>query len=71
MFLLADVDDLHDVISAVTKLAGRWQDLGIALRLHSGDLDAMVILIEQLFCSENAKTGVYTKHHKIPNLEVY
>ena len=42
MFLLADEDDLRDVISAVTNLAGRWQHLGIALRLRSCDLDAIL-----------------------------
>ena len=42
MFLLADEDDLYDVISAVTGLAGRWQHLAIALRLHSGDVDAIL-----------------------------
>ena len=41
MFLLADEDDLHDVISAVADLAGRWQDLGTSLRLRSGDLDSI------------------------------
>ena len=39
--LLADEDDLHDVISAVADLAGRWQDLGIALRLRQGDLETI------------------------------
>ena len=43
MFLLAGEDDLHDVISAVTDLAGRWQNLGIALRLRLGDLDAIFL----------------------------
>ena len=42
VFLLADEDDLHDVISTVTGLAGRWQDLGSSLRLRSGDLDAIL-----------------------------
>ena len=41
MFLLADEDDLHDVISAVTGLSGRWQDLGTSLRLRSSDLDSI------------------------------
>ena len=42
VFVLADEDDLHDVISAVAGLAGRWQDLGTSLRLRSGDLDAIL-----------------------------
>ena len=42
MFLLADEDDFHDVISAVTNLAGRWQHLGSSLRLRPGDLDAIL-----------------------------
>ena len=42
MFLLVDEDDLHDVISAVVDLAGRWQDLGTSLRLRLGDLDAIL-----------------------------
>ena len=42
VFLPADEDDLHDVISAVTDLAGRWQHLGIALRLRSGDLESIL-----------------------------
>ena len=40
--LLADDDDLHDVISAVTGLDGRWQHLGSSLRLRSGDLEAIL-----------------------------
>jgi len=40
--LLADEDDLHDVKSAVTDLAGRWRDLGDSLRICSGDLDAIL-----------------------------
>ena len=39
---LADEDDFHDVISAVTNLAGRWQHLGSSLRLRPGDLDAIL-----------------------------
>ena len=42
LFLLADEDDLHDVISAVTGLAGRWQHLGSSLRLRSSDLEAIL-----------------------------
>ena len=42
MFLLADEDDFHDVISAVTNLAGRWQHLGSSLRLRPVDLDAIL-----------------------------
>ena len=38
---LADEDDLHGVISAVVGLAGRWQELGIALKLRQGDLDTI------------------------------
>ena len=41
VFLLAGEDDLHDVISAVTGLSGRWQDLGSSLRLCSSDLDSI------------------------------
>ena len=40
--LLADDDDLHDVISAVTGLDGRWQHLGSSLRLRPGDLEPML-----------------------------
>ena len=29
------------MISAVADLAGRWQELGIALKLRQGDLDTM------------------------------
>ena len=39
--LLAGEDDIHDVISAVIKLAGKWKDLGIALGVRSSDLDAI------------------------------
>ena len=42
MFLLADEDDLHDVISAVMSFAGRWKDLGIFLGVRAGDLDTIL-----------------------------
>ena len=32
-------DDLYDVIKDLTPLAARWKDIGIALRLRSGELD--------------------------------
>ena len=41
--LLADEDDLHDVISTVADLAGSWRALGIALKLRQGDLDSIVL----------------------------
>ena len=40
--LLADEDDLRDVISAVASLAGRWKDLGISLGMRAGDLDTIL-----------------------------
>ena len=42
MLLLADEDDLRDVMSAVTSLAGRWKDLGISLGVCPGDLDSIL-----------------------------
>ena len=39
--LFAVEDDLHDVISAVADLAGRWQEFGIALKLRISDLNAI------------------------------
>ena len=42
MFLLADEDDLRDVISAVMSIAGRWKDLGISLGVRAGDLDTIL-----------------------------
>ena len=42
VFLLADEDDLRDMISAVTSLAGRWKDLGISLGVRAGDLDTIL-----------------------------
>ena len=41
-FLLADEDDFHDVISAVTNLAARWQHLGSSLRLRPSVLDTIL-----------------------------
>ena len=41
-FLLAGEDDLRDMISAVTSLAGRWKDLGISLGVRAGDLDTVL-----------------------------
>ena len=41
VLLLAGVDDLHIVRSAVTNLAGRWKDLGFSLGVHADDLDAI------------------------------
>ena len=43
MLPLVGEDDLHDVISAVKNLAGRWKDLGISLGLHPGDLDTILL----------------------------
>ena len=42
MILLADEDDLLDVLSAVVDLAERWRKLGISLRLRLGDLKAIL-----------------------------
>ena len=42
VFLLADEDDLRDMISAVTSLAGRWKDLGISLGVRASDLDTIL-----------------------------
>ena len=42
VFLLADEDDLRDMISEVTSLAGRWKDLGISLGVRAGDLDTIL-----------------------------
>ena len=42
VLLLAGEDDLRDVISAVTNLAGRWKDLGISLGLRPSDLDTIL-----------------------------
>ena len=42
VFPFADEDDLHDVRSAVSGLAGKWQDLGSSLRLRSSDLDGIL-----------------------------
>ena len=39
MLLLAGVDDLYIVRSAVSNLAGRWKDLGSSLGVHADDLD--------------------------------
>ena len=41
MLLLAGEDDLRDVISAVTGLAGRWKNLGISLGLCPGDVQSI------------------------------
>ena len=40
--ILADEDDLRDVMSAVADLAGRWQNLGVSLGIHLGDLEAII-----------------------------
>jgi len=42
VFLLADEDDLRDMISAVTSLAGRWKDLGISLGVRASGLDTIL-----------------------------
>ena len=42
VFLFADENDLRDMISAVTSLAGRWKDLGISLGVRAGDLDTIL-----------------------------
>ena len=42
MLVFAGEDDLRDVISAVTSLAGRWKDLGISLGVCAGDLDTIL-----------------------------
>ena len=42
VFLLADEDDLRDMISAMTSLAGRWKDLGISLGVRAGDVDTIL-----------------------------
>ena len=41
-YRFADVDDLRDMISAVTSLAGRWKDLGISLGVRAGDLHTIL-----------------------------
>ena len=41
MLLFTGEDDLRDVRSAVTDLAGRWKDLGISLGIRFNDLDAI------------------------------
>ena len=40
--ILADEDDLRDVMSAVADLAGRWQNLSVSLGIHLGDLEAII-----------------------------
>ena len=40
--ILADEDDLRDVMSAVADLAGRWQNHGVSLGIHLGDLEAII-----------------------------
>ena len=42
MLLLADEDDLQEVMSAVLDLTGRWLDLGTSLRIRMGDLEAIL-----------------------------
>ena len=42
VLLLADEDDLRDVRSAVADLSGRWQDLGVSLGIHQGNLKAII-----------------------------
>jgi len=42
VFLLVDEDDLRDVRSAVADLSGRWQDLGVSLGIHQGNLKAII-----------------------------
>lgn len=42
MLLLAGEDDLRDVISAVTSLAGRWNNLGTSLGVRPGDLETIL-----------------------------
>ena len=39
--MLLGEDDLQDLISAVTSLAGRWKDLGVSLGVRSSDLDTI------------------------------
>ena len=58
IILLADEDDLRDVISAVVDLAERWQDLGISLRLRQGDLKA--ILTNNAHCCNNCLREMLT-----------
>ena len=36
-------DDLRDVRSAVSSLAGRWKDLGTSLGIRTSDLDEIVL----------------------------
>ena len=42
LLILVDEGDLQDVTSAVADLAGRWQDLGVSLRICLGDLNAII-----------------------------
>ena len=42
MLLLVGEDDLPDVRSAVTSLAGRWKDLGLSLGVRAHDLDTIL-----------------------------
>lgn len=42
VLLLAVVDDLQIVRSAVTNLGGRWKDLGFSLGVHADDLDTIL-----------------------------
>ena len=42
MLVLAGEDDLRDVMSAVTSLAGRWEDLGTSLGVRPSDLNTIL-----------------------------
>ena len=39
--LLVGEDDLHDVMSAVADLAGRWKNLGISLGVRPSELNSI------------------------------
>ena len=42
MLLFTGEDDLRDVRSAVSDLAGSWKDLGISLGVRLGELNAIL-----------------------------
>ena len=58
MSCFADLDDdaLYDVKKALLPIAVRWKDVGIALRLKQGDLDA----VETLACPRTCLSKMLT-----------